>query len=150
MLFGLTLAYWINYGVYFINSAFQWRFPLLFQCVFAVYIPVLTVWLPDTPWWLMRRDGGEERGLIILAKLRDLEPSHARIQREKDDITEAIAIESEGTWGGGGGLFKDSGIAAYKSFYLALGIQFMQQMTGEHRVHLHFNTAIDDLQVSVL
>jgi len=30
MLFGLMLAYWINYGVYFINGAFQWRFPLLF------------------------------------------------------------------------------------------------------------------------
>jgi hypothetical protein len=148
MLFGLTLAYWINYGVYFINSAFQWRFPLLFQCVFAVYILVLTVWLPDTPRRLMRRDGGEEKGLIILAKLRDLEPSHARIQREKDGITEAIAIKSEGTCAGG--LFKDSGIAAYKSFYLALGNQFMQQMTGEHRVHLHFNTAIHDLQVSVL
>jgi hypothetical protein len=117
--------------------------------VFAVYILVLTVWLPDTPRWLMLHDGGSERGLIVLAKLRDLEPSHARIQREKDDIMEAIAIESkgEGTWGD---LFRDSGIAANKSFYLALGVQFMQQMTGEHRVHLHFNTAIDDLQVSVL
>ena len=45
---------------------------------------------------------------------------------------EAIAIESkeEGTWGD---LFRDNGIAAHKRFYLALGIQFMQQMTGEHR-----------------
>jgi hypothetical protein len=130
MLFGLMLAYWINYGVYFINSAFQWRFPLLFQCVFAVYILALTVWLPDTPRWLMRHDGNEERGLVVLAKLRDLEPSHARIQREKDNIIEAIAIESkeEGTWGD---LFRDNGIAAHKRFYLALGIQFMQQMTGE-------------------
>jgi len=65
MLFGLMLAYWINYRVYFIDSAFQWRFPLLFQCVFAVYILALTVWLPDTPRWLMRHDGNEERGLLF-------------------------------------------------------------------------------------
>jgi Sugar (and other) transporter len=117
--------------------------------VFAVYILVLTVWSPDTPRWLMRRDGGSGRGLIVLAKLRDLEPSHARIQREKYDIMEVIAIESkeEGTWGD---LFRGSGIVANKSFYLALGIQFMKQMTDEHRVHLHFNTATDDLQVSEL
>jgi MFS family permease len=129
LLFGLMLAYWINYGVYFINSAFQWRFPLLFQCVFAVYILALTIWLPDTPRWLMRHDRSEVRGLAVLAKLRGLEPGHTRIQREKDDIMEAIAIESkeEGTWGD---LFRDNGIAAHKRFYLALGIQFMQQMTG--------------------
>ena len=129
MLFGLMLAYWINYGVFFRNSEFQWRFPLLFQCVFAVYILVLTVWLPDTPRWLMRHDGNEERGLNVLASLRGLDPSSAIVQNEKNEIMEAIMIESkeEGTWGD---LFRDNGIAANKRFYLALGIQFMQQMSG--------------------
>ena len=69
MLFRLILAYWINCRVYFINSAFQWRFPLLLQCVFAVYILALTVWLPDKLRWLIRHDGNEERGLVVLAKL---------------------------------------------------------------------------------
>jgi MFS family permease len=49
MLFGLMLAYWIKCGVNFINSAFQWRFLLLLQYVFAVYIHSL----PDTLRWLM-------------------------------------------------------------------------------------------------
>ena len=130
MLFGLMLAYWINYGVYFQKSDFQWRFPLLFQAVFAVYILAVTVWLPDTPRWLMRHDGNEDRGLVVLGKLRGLDSGSDIVQREKDDIIEAIAIESkeEGTWGD---LFKDNGIAAHKRFYLALGIQFMQQMTGK-------------------
>jgi MFS family permease len=101
MLFGLILAYWINYGVCFINSAFQWHFPLLFQCVFAVYFLAHTIWLPDTPRWLMRHDGSPERGVIVLAKLRALGEGYERIQREKEDIMEAIAIESkeEGIWG---------------------------------------------------
>jgi MFS family permease len=130
MLFGLMLAYWINYGVFFVQSAFQWRFPLLFQCVFAIYILVLTIWLPDTPRWLMRRDGNEDRGLVVLGRLRGLGAESEIVQKEKDEIMEAIAIEEkeEGTWGD---LFKDNGIKAHKRFYLALGIQFMQQMTGE-------------------
>jgi MFS family permease len=130
MLFGLMLAYWINYGVYFHKSDFQWRFPLLFQAVFAIYILAITPWLPDTPRWLMRHDGNEGRGLEVLAKLRGLETESEIVQREKDDIMEAITIESkeEGTWGD---LFRGNGIAADKRFYLALGIQFMQQMSGE-------------------
>lgn len=130
MLFGLMLAYWINYGVYFHKSDFQWRFPLLFQAVFAIYILAITPWLPDTPRWLMRQDGNDERGLVVLTKLRGLEAENEIVQREKDEIMEAITIESkeEGTWGD---LFRGNGIAADKRFYLALGIQFMQQMSGE-------------------
>ncbi|QSZ36970.1 hypothetical protein DSL72_009062 [Monilinia vaccinii-corymbosi] len=70
MLFGLMLAYWINYGVCFHKSDLQWRFPLLFQCVFAAYILAVTIWMPDTPRWLMRHDGNADRGLLVLARLR--------------------------------------------------------------------------------
>ncbi|APA11343.1 hypothetical protein SS1G_11591 [Sclerotinia sclerotiorum 1980 UF-70] len=129
MLFGLMLAYWINYGVYFRKSELQWRFPLLFQCVFAVYILVVTVWLPDTPRWLIRHDGNEDRGLLVLASLRGVGVDDVRVQKEKEEIMGAIMIEEkeEGTWGD---LFRDNGIKANKRFYLALGIQFMQQMSG--------------------
>ena len=77
----------------------------------------------------MKRDGNEERGLLVLARLRGLDKENKVVQREKDDILQAIAIESqeEGTWGD---LFRDNGIGANKRFYLALGIQFMQQMSG--------------------
>ncbi|KAF7862561.1 hypothetical protein EAF04_007434 [Stromatinia cepivora] len=129
MLFGLMLAYWINYGVYFRKSELQWRFPLLFQCVFAVYILVVTVWLPDTPRWLIRHDGNEDRGLLVLAGLRGVGIDDVGVQKEKEEIMGAIMIEEkeEGTWGD---LFRDNGIQANKRFYLALGIQFMQQMSG--------------------
>lgn len=129
LLFGLMLAYWINYGVFFHKGDFQWRFPLLFQTVFAIYILVLTGFLPDTPRWLIRHDGNEGRGLAVLSKLRGLDANSEIVQREKDEITEAIMIEvkEEGTWAD---LFRDNGIAANKRFYLALGIQFMQQMSG--------------------
>ena len=40
MSFGLMLAYWVKYGFYFHPGNVQWRFPLLFQLVFAVHICV--------------------------------------------------------------------------------------------------------------
>jgi len=129
MLFGLMLAYWINYGFYFHRNSVQWRFPLLFQCVFCVYILVFASLCPDTPRWLLAHMKTPEEGLGVLARLRNLPESAPMVQQEKDNILAAIAIESQEE-GGWGDLFKSNGIAAHKRFYLALGIQFMQQMTG--------------------
>ena len=127
MLGGLMLAYWINYGFYFHPGSIQWRFPLLFQLVFAVYISVVTPFMPETPRWLLRH--GDDRGLTVLCRLRAKEKNDPAVQAEYEDILEAIRIESkeEGNWLD---LFRDKGIKANKRFYLALGIQFMQQMTG--------------------
>ena len=130
MLFGLMLAYWINYGFFYQQSSVQWRFPLAFQMVFAIYCICVTVFLPDTPRWLLRYGTSPEQGTAVLARLRDKPVDHPSVQREKDDIMDAIEIESreEGSWLD---LFRGAGIAADKRFYLALGIQFMQQMSGE-------------------
>ncbi|CAK7200478.1 hypothetical protein SEUCBS139899_003174 [Sporothrix eucalyptigena] len=129
LLFGLVITYFINYGCYFRPGNFQWRFPLLFQCIFALYIMVVVIFLPETPRWLMRHDGNEDRGLLVLAKLRDKDVTDEAVQKEKDEVIDALRIEAEheGTWWD---LFRDGGIAANKRFYLALAIQFMEQLSG--------------------
>jgi MFS family permease len=130
MLVGLMLAYWINYGMYWHLGDVQWRFPLLFQCLFSAFILVVTPWLPDTPRWLIRKDEEAERGLAVLARLRGTSADDKEVQKEKDDIVEAIGVEVEEE-GGWLDLFKGHGIKSNKRFYLAVGIQFMQQMSGE-------------------
>ncbi|KAL6719049.1 hypothetical protein ACLMJK_003284 [Lecanora helva] len=129
MLFGLMLAYWINYGFFYQQSSVQWRFPLAFQMVFAIYCIGVTIFLPDTPRWLLRYGSSPDEGARILARLRDKAVDHPSVQKEKNEIADAIKIESheEGSWLD---LFRDAGIAVDKRFYLALGIQFMQQMSG--------------------
>ena len=130
MLFGLMLAYWINYGFFYEQSSVQWRFPLAFQMVFAIYCICVTIFLPDTPRWLLRYSASPEKGTAVLARLRDKPVDHPTVQRERNEIMDAIEIESreEGSWLD---LFRSGGIAANKRFYLALGIQFMQQMSGK-------------------
>ena len=66
----------------------------------------------------------------MLARLRDKPINHPAVQRERKDIIDAIETENqeEGSWLD---LFRGAGISAHKRFYLALGIQFMQQMSGK-------------------
>ena len=129
MLFGLMLAYWINYGFFYEQSSVQWRFPLAFQMVFAVYCIAVTIFLPDTPRWLLRYGNSPEKGTTVLAHLRGSDVNDQAVLREMKEIMDAIEIENreEGSWRD---LFRSGGIAAHKRFYLALGIQFMQQMSG--------------------
>lgn len=131
MLIGLALAYWVNYGFYFRPGEAQWRVPLALQCVFAGYILVVVPFLPDTPRWLLRTfPGNPERGREVLARLRGKEEEDEEVKLEVEEILKAVNREAkaEGTWGD---LLKDNnGVMANKRFALAVGIQFMQQMTG--------------------
>jgi MFS family permease len=130
MLFGLMLAYWINYAFYFHPGAIQWRFPILFQAAFAIYILIIAPFLPDTPRWLILHESTPERGTVVLSKLRNKPIEDVTVQREKNEIMAAINIEAEdeGSWKT---LFSDGGCSANKRFFLALGIQFMQQTSGK-------------------
>ena len=129
MIGGIVLTYWVNYAFYFYDGPVQWRFPLLFQAIFAVYVIIVTTFMPETPRWLIRHDPTPERGIEVLAKLRGLPRDHPVVMKEAKEIIEAIEIErdEEGSWLD---LFKDHGISADKRVWLGIGIQFMQQMTG--------------------
>lgn len=144
MLGGLMLAYWINYGMSFHSGSVQWRFPLLFQCVFAVYIMAVAVWLPESPRWLAAHHPETDQALEVLSRLRNSKTDDIEVQAEMKGITDAIHIDAkeEGSWAD---LFKSNGISAHKRFYLALGIQFMQQMSGINIVTYYSPTLFSSL-----
>lgn len=59
----------MNYGFTYIpNNPISWRFPLAFQCFFAIVTVVMTCFAPESPRWLVMRDRTEE-AQEILARL---------------------------------------------------------------------------------
>ena len=77
----------------------------------------------------MRHESSPDRGQEVLCRLRNRLIDDPIVRKEADAIMQAIEIESneEGSWMD---LFRDGGISANKRFFLALGIQFMQQLSG--------------------
>ncbi|KAF6806405.1 sugar transporter [Colletotrichum musicola] len=89
---GVVIAYWTDYGTAFYDSSFQWRFPLAFQCFFAVFIILQVVGLPETPRWLIARDRYEEGRSVISAILDKPEEDEA-VQRIMLDIQSGLEEE---------------------------------------------------------
>ncbi|GAA5826050.1 hypothetical protein JCM11251_000106 [Rhodosporidiobolus azoricus] len=68
---GTMLSYWIDLGFSFLESDASWRVPVALQCIFAVILNIMIIWLPDSPRWLISRGKMEEAQRVVAA----LEPA---------------------------------------------------------------------------
>ncbi|GIK06091.1 hypothetical protein Aspvir_001734 [Aspergillus viridinutans] len=56
-IFGIVITNWMNYGFTFIpHSDVSWRFPLAFQCFFAIITIALVLVTPESPRWLIMKN----------------------------------------------------------------------------------------------
>ncbi|KAJ5125123.1 sugar transporter STL1 [Penicillium atrosanguineum] len=67
---GTFVAYWIDFGLSYVDSSVQWRFPVAFQIVFALAVIVGALMLPESPRWFVMR-GHDQQALEVLAALND-------------------------------------------------------------------------------
>ncbi|CAI7590052.1 unnamed protein product [Penicillium discolor] len=91
---GFLCAQWLGYGCSFNDTAFQWRFPLAFQCVPGLALASGVLFLNESPRWLMEKDRHEE-ALVSLRNLHgDGTPETAQyIELELQEIRETIQAE---------------------------------------------------------
>ncbi|CAG8229966.1 unnamed protein product [Penicillium salamii] len=71
-IFGIVITNWMNYGFTFVpHSPVSWRFPLGFQCFFAIVTILFVLIAPESPRWLvMKHRANEAREILarLLAK----------------------------------------------------------------------------------
>ncbi|KAJ5970565.1 uncharacterized protein N7479_000483 [Penicillium vulpinum] len=91
---GFLVAQWLGYGCSFNQTAFQWRFPLAFQCVPGIALVSGILFLNESPRWLMEKDRHEE-ALVALQNLHgDGTAETAQyIELELQEIRETIQAE---------------------------------------------------------
>ena len=100
IVFGIMIAYWVDYGFYFIPSgrsysSVRWRFPIMFQSFFTLLVMWALLYLPDSPRWLLMR-GRPEEARDVLARLQGNELDSEEVDIEMQNIKEALEVQSRG------------------------------------------------------
>ncbi|EIM81381.1 general substrate transporter [Stereum hirsutum FP-91666 SS1] len=131
-IFGVMLAYWVDFGLRNYTTGWQWRFPLSLQVLFAVFTLVLVCFLPESPRWLASQDRPEEARHIIWL----LEHSEIPEKREKaadvelELIMEALRVERAAGTSSFRDCFRNGDQRFLHRVLLGCGSQMMQQVSG--------------------
>lgn len=68
---GTFIAYWLDFGLSYVDSSVQWRFPVAFQIFFAIIMSAGMWALPESPRWLIAHHY-EDEARDVLSALYDV------------------------------------------------------------------------------
>ncbi|EXJ91913.1 hypothetical protein A1O3_00463 [Capronia epimyces CBS 606.96] len=133
-IFGVMLSYWVDYGMSYVTSEAQFRFPIGFQIVFALITIALMLVLPESPRWLIAHGRSQEARNILWRLQGDvtsISPNNPIIDTELREIEHALNEEREAAGSTSFlALFKSSPQRFRRRTLLGIGGQFMQQLSG--------------------
>ncbi|KFH44265.1 Sugar transporter-like protein [Hapsidospora chrysogenum ATCC 11550] len=126
---GIMIAYWVDYGFYFLEGTVRWRFPIAFQSFFTIIVMIGLLFLPDSPRWLAmkgRMDEAREVTSRLLGKPFDDDEVSIEIQA----ITEALEVQSRGGGFKYRELLTNGPSQNLRRTLLGVAAQFFQQICG--------------------
>ncbi|OJJ08583.1 hypothetical protein ASPVEDRAFT_89794 [Aspergillus versicolor CBS 583.65] len=133
---GVVIAYWMDYGTSFTESSFQWRFPLAFQAIFAIFLVLQVIGLPESPRWLVQHDRHDEARQVAAA-IADRETNDPDVVRTILDIQTSLEEEKKGgpfrfkelfTWGEEQNL---------RRLLITITVELGQQFTGSNMINYY-------------
>ncbi|CAO1635143.1 unnamed protein product [Sympodiomycopsis kandeliae] len=87
---GIMISYWVDYGFYQIkDSSISWRFPLAFQCIFAITLLIGILCLPESPRWLVKK-GHSPQAAEVLAQCDNTTVDDPQVQTTLRQLEESI------------------------------------------------------------
>ncbi|KAL2818521.1 general substrate transporter [Aspergillus cavernicola] len=151
-IFGVMTAYWVDYGMSYVNNESQFRFPIALQILFAVITFFGILVLPESPRWLIAHDRHNEARQVLWSvqeNARLIGQDDALINMEISDITRAMAEERQASDQGSFKMILKNGPQRFRHrTLLAMGGQMMQQLSGVNLI-TYYNTVIFEQSVGM-
>lgn len=138
--FGTMCGFWIGYIVLkTTKGSAQWRIPVAVQLIPAGVSLIGFLLLPETPRFVVK-SRGHEQGLVEIARLRSLPPSHPYVQAELSQIVDQLDRENLDRHGAHGGLsmIKETfGRRNRKRLFFGCLVMIFFQMAGTNSVNYY-------------
>ena len=125
---GTLVAYWLDFGLSYVDSSVQWRFPVAFQIFFAMWIFIGMLNLPESPRWLVAHDRKPE-AIEVLSALNDLPGDSDFVLAEVSVVSDAIN-RFDKVQVGVKDLFTGGKSQHFQRMVVGSSGQFFQQFTG--------------------
>ena len=84
----------MNYGLSYAGGAFEWRFAVAAQMIFAIILLAMVPFMPESPRWLMAHNLPSEAVNNLLKMHGVADQQDAEIQTEIRLINQAIELET--------------------------------------------------------
>jgi sugar porter (SP) family MFS transporter len=136
---GLCIAYWLDYGLSFVNNPAQWRFPISFQAFFAICLVLQMIPLPESPRWLLEH-GKTTKATSILTRLQydtTATEDSADVIFIRKEIESALELEHAGGPFSYRELFTGGRIQNFRRMCLCATINIQQQFTGSNMINYY-------------
>ncbi|KAN0115455.1 Sugar transporter domain containing protein [Hyaloscypha variabilis] len=132
IIFGLALAYWVDFAFCFVDGQINWRFPIAFQCVFAGTLIAFILELPESPRWLIKK-GRPEDTKAVFAALDAIAVDDPYIQMQVVEISNTLTEEA-GLRGSLKTMCTNGKKQHFHRSMLAIWSQAMQQLSGTNLI----------------
>lgn len=144
---GLCIAYWMDYGLSFVDGPIQWRLPIAFQAFFAICLVVQMFTLPETPRYLILK-GHVEEATEVVARLqgKGTPRDDPEVMYMIKQIRTGIEIESQGGPFRYRELFRGGKTQNLRRIVLCCLVNVMQQFTGNNTTRTTVSRSITDSQ----
>ncbi|KAH6696579.1 putative transporter, partial [Leptodontidium sp. MPI-SDFR-AT-0119] len=126
---GITIAYWLDFGMSFTAGSVAWRFPIAVQIIFAGLVIILVFGIPESPRWLYNHDRADE-AIEVLCRVYGKDPTDPLIMHETTQIVDAIRLEEQNGKFQWRSILKKDSVQTGRRVLLAWGVQFMNQAGG--------------------
>ncbi|KAL5001775.1 hypothetical protein BDV10DRAFT_203332 [Aspergillus recurvatus] len=151
-IFGVMTAYWVDYGMSYVNNESQFRFPLALQILFAVVTFFGILVLPESPRWLIAHDRHAEARQVLWSvqpNARLINQDDPIINMEMAEISRTMAEERQAAEEGSFKMLLKDGPQRFRHrTLLAMGGQMMQQLSGVNLI-TYYNTVIFEQSVGM-
>ncbi|KAK9356644.1 general substrate transporter [Lipomyces doorenjongii] len=136
---GIVTAYWLDFGLSYVDSEIAWRFPTAFQIVYLLAIIWLTVMVPESPRWLTAHDMHDD-AVSVLAALTNREVDDPDVVQQYEEIVETVIMESAEGSGSWSDFYKSDGLQSCRRLWTAIAVQVFQQLGGINAIIYYATT----------